>query len=113
MIRIKEIQEALRPVVGWEQDFTPENMIDEALTVTESGLVFQGAHPLCTLDNVRAVMPDVFVGNYPRWNSLLRYKVGDKVQHKGQVYIAKSHQLRILTTTTTTTTALTTGYRTI
>lgn len=88
MIRIKEIQEALRPVVGWEQDFTPENMIDEALTVTESGLVFQGAHPLCTLDNVRAVMPDVFVGNYPRWNSLLRYKAGDKVQHKGQVYIA-------------------------
>lgn len=44
MYRIKEIQDALLHVVGWEQSFDPAKAIDTYLTQTESGLYFQGAH---------------------------------------------------------------------
>ena len=49
MYRLKEIQDALLHVVGWEQSFDPAKAIDTYLTQTESGLYFQGAHPLLTL----------------------------------------------------------------
>lgn len=50
MIRIKEIQDKLQNLVGWEQaDGTIES---------ESGLTFQMAHPLVTLQNVRSIMPE-------------------------------------------------------
>ena len=50
MIRIKEIQDKLLHLVGWEQiDGTVES---------ESGLTFQMAHPLVTLQNVRSIMPE-------------------------------------------------------
>lgn len=49
MIRIKEIQDKLLHLVGWEQDGTIES---------ESGLTFQMAHPLVTLQNVRSIMPE-------------------------------------------------------
>ena len=55
MYRIKEIQDKLLHVVGWEQSYDPAKAIDDNLTQTESGLTFQGAHPLVTLDNVRAL----------------------------------------------------------
>ena len=58
MIRIQEIQEALLHLVGWEQSFDQEKEIDNDLTLTESGLTFQQAHPMVTLDNVRAIMPE-------------------------------------------------------
>ena len=58
MYRIKEIQDALLHVVGWEQSFNPAKAIDTYLTQTESGLYFQGAHPLLALDNMAAIMPD-------------------------------------------------------
>lgn len=50
MIRITEIQDKLQNLVGWEQaDGTIES---------ESGLTFQMAHPLVTLQNVRSIMPE-------------------------------------------------------
>ena len=58
MYRIKEIQDALMHVVGWEQSFDPAKAIDTHLTQTESGLYFQGAHPLLTLYNMAAIMPE-------------------------------------------------------
>jgi hypothetical protein len=89
MIRIKDIQDKLSSVVGWEQSYNPLNAIDRELTRTESGLYFQGAHPLLTLDNVEAIMPDDFEMRYPLWNTILEYKVRDKVTHNGKVFIAK------------------------
>jgi hypothetical protein len=88
MIRIKEIQDALRGVVGWEQSFSPDVRIDDELTESESGLYFQGAHPLVTLDNVRAIIPDIAVEQYPEWRLIIVYKVGDRVRHNGVVYVA-------------------------
>lgn len=89
MIRLQEIQEALLPVVGWQQDYNPQNQIDNALTQSESGLTFQGAHPLVTLANVRAIMPDDYLYKYPNWNNTSAYPIGFKVQQAGTVWIAK------------------------
>lgn len=89
MIRLQEIQTALMPLVGWEQDYNPETQIDEKLTRTESGLTFQGAHPLCTLANVRAIMPDDYLYKYPQWNMILTYPKGEKVRHQGIVWVAE------------------------
>lgn len=50
MIRIKEIQDKLQNLVGWEQA--------NGTTESESGLTFQMAHPLVTLQNVRSIMPE-------------------------------------------------------
>ena len=88
MIRLYDIQEALLPVVGWEQDYNPQNQIDDALTQSESGLTFQGAHPLVTLSNIRAIMPDDYLYKYPVWSATAVYLAGAKVQNNGVVWRA-------------------------
>ena len=88
MVRLQDIQTALLPVVGWQQDYNPQNQIDDALCQSESGLTFQGAHPLVTLANVRAIMPDDYLYKYPQWKNDVSYKAGAKVKHNGVVWIA-------------------------
>ena len=88
MLRLDEIQNALFGVVGWEQDYNPNNQIDSRLCVSESGLTFQAAHPLLTLENIRSIMPDDYLFKYPKWNMLIPYKKGDKVEKDGTVWIA-------------------------
>lgn len=81
MYRIKEIQDALLHVCGWEQSYNPKEAIDSDLTRSESGLMFQGAHPLLTLDTMRAIMPDGWGYQYPEWNSRETYSAGTIVQY--------------------------------
>lgn len=88
MYRLQDIQKALSKVVGWEQSYNPAEAIDVDLTESESGLTFQGAHPLLTLDSMRSVMPDDWGYQYPEWAEGTEYKEGDKVRHSGQVWIA-------------------------
>lgn len=88
MIRLPDIQTALLPVVGWQQDYNPQNQIDDVLTQSESGLTFQGAHPLVTLANVRSIMPDDYLYKYPQWKNTTGYVVGSKVKHNGVIWIA-------------------------
>ena len=76
------------PAVGWAQDYNPQNQIDKALCESESGLTFQGAHPLVTLANIRAIMPDDYLFQYPAWNAILNYKRGKKVRHNDILWIA-------------------------
>ena len=90
MVRLQDIQKALLSVVGWAQDYNPQNQIADDLCVSESGLTFQGAHPLVTLANVRAIMPDDYLYKYPDWNNSAGYAAGAKVKHSGKVWIAKS-----------------------
>ena len=54
MIRISDIQKAFRTLVGWraETPFMAES------TESESGLTYQDAHPLATVANVSAAMPE-------------------------------------------------------
>jgi hypothetical protein len=88
MTRIDEIQNAMMGLVGWEQSFNPADAIDDELTNSESGLYYQNAHPLLTLDNIKAIIPETFTFQYPEWNNTTEYKVGDKVKHLNQIYIA-------------------------
>lgn len=81
MYRINEIQDALLHVCGWEQSYNPKEAIDSDLTRSESGLMFQGAHPLLTLDTMRAIMPDDWGYQYPEWNSRETYSAGTIVQY--------------------------------
>lgn len=81
MIRINEICEALKNVCGWEQSYDPSKAIDDNLTQTESGLYFQGAHPLLTLDSMAAIMPDDWGIQYPVWDALTQWKQNKVVQY--------------------------------
>lgn len=88
MIRIADIQNALLPLIGWHQDYDPQHQIEESLTQSESGLYYQDAHPLMTLQNVRSIMPDGFKFQYKAWNNETHYKKGDKCQYGNVVYKA-------------------------
>lgn len=58
MVRNKDIQDKLLHLIGWEQDYSaPDIALDESLTESESGLYFQGAHPLLTLQNLSCIAP--------------------------------------------------------
>ena len=89
MYRLNDIQEGLMHLVGWEQNFNPAEAIDDDLTQSESGLYFQNAHPLLTLDNVRSIVPENFWFKYPTWSNQASYHKGDKVKHSNKIWIAK------------------------
>lgn len=89
MIRINDIQDALRHVVGWRQAFNPRYYLTDGMTVSESGLYFQDAHPLMTLDNMVSVMPDDYAMRYPAWDATALYATGEKVTHSDKTWIAR------------------------
>lgn len=84
MLQINKIQNALFNLVGWRQSFDPQWEIPSSLTETESGLYFQDAHPLLTIDNIKAVIPAITTYNYPEWNATTAYKKGDRVKYSWQ-----------------------------
>ena len=86
MIRITEIQDALLHLVGWEQSYDPQKQIDAALTESESGLTYQQAHPMVTLENIRAIMPEGYMYQYPAWDKDTEYKKGAKVSSGNKVW---------------------------
>lgn len=88
MIRISEIQEALFHLIGWHQDYNPAKYISSTLLSSESGLYYQDAHPLMTLDNIRSIMPLNYADRYPAWTSIRTYTAGDKVQYDNIIWIA-------------------------
>lgn len=88
MVRLQDIQDKLSGLVGWEQDYNPASAIDDALTESESGLTFQGAHPLVTLENIRQTMPDDWGFRYTEWDDEKKYSEGDIVRIDGRVWKA-------------------------
>lgn len=81
------IKDVLLGVVGWRNGYKPELKLD-SLTDSESGLYFQSAHPLLTLENVAATMPDDFILNYDEYNPNYYYVSTMKVRYEGKVYEA-------------------------
>ena len=76
-------------LVGWQQHYNPAYRIDADLTESESGLTYQGAHPLVTLDNVRSIMPVDWESQYPEWVATATYAKGAKVAHGSKFWRAK------------------------
>lgn len=93
MIRIDRITEAMLNVVGWHNSFNPSKTIDDTLTTSESGLFFQDAHPLMTLDNVIATMPDELQLSYPQWLISQPYRKGQKVWHINSIWVAQQDNI--------------------
>lgn len=89
MYRLKDIQQALSGVVGWRQSYDPMKHIDESITSSESGLYYQDAHPLLTLEDMRGIMPDDWGAQYRPWSNLIPYIKGSKVEHNGIYWIAR------------------------
>lgn len=88
MYRLTDIQDSLLHLVGWRQSLNPQAQIDASLTRTESGIYYQGAHPLLTLDAVRSVMPDNWGWQYPEWDGTAQYHTGDVVRYGGGLWQA-------------------------
>lgn len=86
MIRIAQIQDELLHLVGWEQSYDPQKQIDATLTESESGLTFQQAHPMVTLDNLRSIMPEDYYYQYPAYNAATEYGKGVKVSYQSKVW---------------------------
>lgn len=88
MYRIKDIQDGLQSLVGWEQSYNPNEELSEELTRSESGLTFQGAHPLLTLNNIASIVPDDYILRYPEWVEAMECEKGTKVRYNDNIYIA-------------------------
>lgn len=87
MVRILEIQEGLLHLVGWRQSFdSNDGVLSESLTQSESGLYYQDAHPLLTLQNLQSVAPDFANISYPVHSSEETYKKGVVVKDDGIFY---------------------------
>lgn len=93
MIRIAQIQDELLHLVGWEQSFDPTKIVENSLTQSESGLTFQGAHPMVTIENIMSIMPENFTNRYSEWNEDAYYRKGRKVKHSGYVWEAKQDNI--------------------
>jgi hypothetical protein len=81
MYRLKDIQKELATLVGWRQSYDRDAKIDESLTVSDSGVMFQDVHPLVTLRNIESIMPLDYYLRYPEYVDTDTYNPGDKVVH--------------------------------
>ena len=94
MLRLQDIQTAFLGLVGWEQGFGPNVIADrDALLDSESGLTFQGAHPLVTLENIRQTMPTAW--GQTEWKVDVQYFIGQAVSYNGQIWIANRDNIGV------------------
>lgn len=89
MVRIAEIQEKMLPLIGWRQSYDANDLaISENLTKSESGLYYQDAHPLLTLQNLSSIAPDFKNTKYPVHSIEESYKKGVVVTLEDKYYKA-------------------------
>ena len=87
MVRIQEIQEGLLHLIGWRQSYdSNDGVVSEALTQSESGLYYQDAHPLLTLQNLQSIAPDFSNISYPAHSTEETYAKGVVVTVDGTHY---------------------------
>lgn len=87
MIRIKDLNEQLFHLVGWQQSYdTSEVKLSDNLTQSESGMYFQQVHPLLTLPNLMSIAPDFKNTNFPEHDANSSYKEGVVVTLEDKYY---------------------------
>ena len=92
MYRLREIREAWRRLVGWDRDTALPEDVNAMLGESESGLYYNGAHPLVTTANVEAVMPENYGSGFPEYNPIRTYERGDVVNYKGEPWCSLARQ---------------------
>lgn len=89
MIRANDIQNELLHLVGWKQSFdTTDLRVSESLARSESGLYYQQAHPLLTLQNMACIAPDFRNTDYYAWDFETEYGIGNVVAYEEKLYKA-------------------------
>ena len=75
MLRAKHIQDSLLGLVGWKQtdDANPDLLLSSNLLGSESGLYYQQAHPLLTLNNMASIAPDFSDYSKPEYDTDTEY----------------------------------------
>ena len=87
MIRIKDLNEQLLHLVGWQQSYdTSEVKLSDNLTQSESGMYFQQVHPLLTLQNLMSIAPDFKNTNFQEHYTNSSYKEGVVVTLEDRYY---------------------------
>ena len=90
MVRITDIQNSLLHLIGWRQSYNAiDGKIADSLTESESGLYYQDAHPLLTLQNLQSIAPDFKNSQYPVHST-------DEQYLKGTVVIAEDKHYKSL-----------------
>ena len=82
MLRAKHIQDSLLGLVGWKQtdDANPDLLLSSNLLGSESGLYYQQAHPLLTLNNMASIAPDFSDYTKPEYDTAATYPKGQVVK---------------------------------
>ena len=94
MLRAKYIEDSLLGLVGWKQtdDANPDLLLSSNLLGSESGLYYQQAHPLLTLNNMASIAPDFSDYTKPEYDDATAYPkdqvVKVTVQDEGKYYKA-------------------------
>ena len=75
MLRAKHIEDSLLGLVGWKQtdDANPDLLLSSNLLGSESGLYYQQAHPLLTLNNMASIAPDFSDYTKPEYDDAATY----------------------------------------
>lgn len=74
-------------LIGWRQSYDAnDGVISEALTQSESGLYYQDAHPLLTLQNLQSIAPDFSNISYPVHSTEETYAKGVVVTDSDKHY---------------------------
>lgn len=75
MLRAKYIEDSLLGLVGWKQtdEANPDLLLSSNLLGSESGLYYQQAHPLLTLDNMASIAPDFSDYTKPEYDDTATY----------------------------------------
>lgn len=75
MLRAKYIQDSLLGLVGWKQtdEANPDLLLSSNLLGSESGLYYQQAHPLLTLNNMASIAPDFSDYTKPEYDETNTY----------------------------------------
>jgi hypothetical protein len=87
MIQVKNVVDAIYGLIGWRKDLSDNIDIASSLTVSESGLYYQDAHPLLTLKNLHSIAPDFSNRVWGEYDS-------HKTYNKGNVVAVYSQQSR-------------------
>lgn len=88
MYNIKAIQSGLFGLVGFRQNLNPDfDKLTAELLTSRSGLYFNDAHPLITVENIAASIP-FDVQQYGEWNEVENYSISDIVAEESKLYEA-------------------------
>lgn len=89
MVDISTIQTTFSTLIGWrESPDTEMPKLTTELKTSTSGLYYNDAHPLLSIENIESISPSFDSMAFSVWSSLTTYSAGDYVRYNGVAYIS-------------------------